>query len=157
MPLVINNTYYLELNSVPLACPAWEVTNLEVLLADDQAVRGSDRILPGAAGRRALPRVLDATVYTLGLEIWGQVDVDGAAIADPGAGLIAHLDYLKANLGLAAGSADGTVPAELHRGSASTLIADVHFLGFKGSALTPPAFLRTTFDISVPYGWEAAP
>lgn len=156
MPLVVNRDLYLELNTVALACPAWQVTNIAVLF-DHPSLRGSDRTMPGAAGRRALPRVVDATVYTLGLEVWGQRDVDGAVIADPVAGLVQHLDYLRANLGLAESSGDGTVPAIFHRGTEPDLLADVHFLGFKGSALSPPAFYRTTFDISVPYGWEEAP
>lgn len=156
MPLVVNQDVYLELNSIALACPAWEITNIEELF-NDMSVRGSDRIMPGAAGRRALKRVVDATVFTFSFEVYGDVDVDGTPIADSAVGLIQHLDYLKANLGLADQTGDGTVPAVFHRDTESSLLADVHFLGFKGSVLSPPAFLRTTFDISVPYGWTEAP
>lgn len=157
MPLVVNQDYYLEINSVKLACPAWEVTNVWVLF-DDMALRGSDRILPKAAGRRAHKRVRDAQVYTLAFEVYGDVDVDGTPIADSGVGLVQHLDYLKANLGFASATGDGTVPAIFHRHTEPSLLADVHFLGFKGSSLSPPAYLKTTFDISVPYGWvEEAP
>lgn len=156
MPLVVNQDYYLELNGIALACPAWEVTNIWALF-DDMDVRGSDDVMPYVDGRTPRPRRVDGKVYTLSFEVYGDTDVDGTAIANSGVGLVQHLDYLKANLGLASASGDGTVPAIFHRSTEPALLADVHFLGFKGSELSPPAFLRTTFDISVPSGWTEAP
>lgn len=156
MPLVVNQDYYLELNSIALACPAWEVTNVWALF-DDMDVRGEDVVLPYASGRVAHRRWLDGKVYTLAFEVYGDTDVDGTPIANSGVGLVQHLDYLKANLGLANATGDGTVPAVFHRATEPSLLADVHFLGFKGSDLSPPAFLRTTFDIVVPQGWTEAP
>lgn len=151
MPLVVNRDYYLEINGVALACPAWQVTNIGELL-NDAGLRGSDRVLPGASGQRGLKRVRDVAVYTFGFEVWGERDVDGTAAADPARKLIQHMDYLKANLGFAKSTGDGTVTAIFHRGAEADLTASVHFLGFTGTQWLPPAAVRTTFDISVPGG-----
>ncbi len=157
MTITVNQDYYLELNGIALACPAWEVTNVWTLL-EDMDVRGDDRTVGGASGRTALKRVKNSRIYTLSFECYGDMDTDGTPVVDSGTKLMAHMDYLKANLGFVKATGDGTVPAIFHRGAtAHTMTADVHFLGFKGAELSPPAFLRTTFDISVPYGWVVTP
>lgn len=151
MTLVVNRDYYLEVNSIALACPAWQVTNIGELF-NDPDLRGSDRILPRAAGRRALKRRRDAVVLTFGFEVWGTRDTDGTSAADPARKLAQHMAYLKANLGFASASGDGTVTVKFYRGAEATLTTTAHFLGFKGSEWKPPAFLTTTFDLSIPSG-----
>lgn len=151
MPLIVNRAYYLEVNGVKLACPAWQVTNLAVLF-DDGDVRGDDHVLPYVAGRVAVRRWRDAEVKTIGLEVVGQYDIDGTVAADPARKLVQHMAYLKANLGFASTSGDGTVVAKFFRGAEATLQTNVHMLGFKGSRWSAPAYLTTTFDMLVPSG-----
>jgi hypothetical protein len=147
----ITRTFYLELNTVPMACPAWEIPDLSPLL-DNAQVRGSDRILPSVDGVLAYRRRPTATVVTLPLDVVGLVDWDGNTVADPFAQLNIHMDYLRTNLGFASATGDGTVPAILHRGSVDPMVGDVHFLGFKGSRTMGAGLLRTTFDLSIPAG-----
>lgn len=152
--MTVTRTWYLEINSVPLATHAWEIPDLSPLL-DSGTLRGTDRLLPGAAGVRALPRRRTVTVLTFPLDVVGDVDDDGVAIADPNEGVNEHMAYLNANLGFASATGDGTVPAVFHRGDLPSWTADVHFLGFKGSQKLGEFLVRTTFDISIPAGaWE---
>lgn len=149
----ITRTYYLELNSIPFATPAWEIPDLSAFL-DDPALRGSDDIIPGIAGSIAHARRITTTVVTLPLDVLGTHDWNGGAIpeADQFEQLLIHMDYLKANLGLASSTGDGTVQAIYHRGDLEPLYADVHFLGFKGTSTQGKRLLRTTFDLSIPAG-----
>ncbi len=151
MTITVNQTYYLEVNSVPLACAAWRVLDPAVAW-DESALRGGDRVLPGASGRRALVRVRDSVVQTYGLEVLGNYETDGTVSTNPARTLMTHMAYLKANLGYAKSTGDGTVTVKFYRGAEATLTTTAHFLGFKGSQLKPPAFLTTTFDISIPSG-----
>lgn len=148
----ITRTWYLEVNSVPLATPAWEIPDLSAIL-DDPALIGSDRQLPRVDGGRPYRRWITTTVFTFPLDVVGDRDWDDnpVAEADQFEQISVHLDYLKANLGLAA-EGDGTVEAVYHRGDLPALYADVHFLGFKGSQTQGKRLLRTTFDLSIPSG-----
>lgn len=149
--MTVTRTWYLELNNIPLATYGWETPDLSPLL-DDPALRGTDRILPQRPGARGYPRVVTATIITLALDVVGAVDQDNDPYDDVFEGLITNFDYLKANLGLAEPSGDGTVPAVFHRGDLDSLTTDVHFLGFKGTATKGTGVIRTTFDISNPAG-----
>lgn len=154
MPTVITRTYYLEINGIPLATPAWECPDLSPLL-DDPQLRGADGILPYVNGGVPYRRRINPTVYTLALDVFGDQDHEGDPYDDAFEGLLTNFDYLKANLGLASETGDGTVGAIFHRGDLDQLTAEVHFLGFKGSRTSgsgTPSLLRTTFDISVPVG-----
>jgi hypothetical protein len=154
--MTVTRTWYLEINSVPLATPAWEIPDLSALL-DSGNLRGSDRLLPGAAGVRPLRRRRTVWVLTFPLDVMGDVDEDGAPITDANEGVNEHMAYLNANLGFADPTGDGTVPAVFRRGDLPAWTADVHFLGFKGSRKLGEFLVRTTFDISVPAGvWEEA-
>lgn len=148
--MTVTRTYYLEINGVPLATYAWEIPDLSSLL-DDPTLVGSNRWIPNT-GSRPYPRKIGETIYTFPLDVVGDFDEDGNANADPFEGLIVNMDYLKANLGLAESTGNGTVPAVYHRGDLNPLTADVHFLGFKGSRTEGDRLLRTTFDISVADG-----
>lgn len=152
--MTVIRDWYLEINSVPLATYAWEVTNLSALL-DSAALRGTDRLLPGAAGVRPNRRRRGVQVVTLPLEVHGDFDEAGDPITEPLEGVVSHLEYLTDSLGFASPTGDGTVPAVFHRGGLPDLAADVHFLGFQGSEAFGEWSLRTTFDISIPAGaWE---
>jgi hypothetical protein len=150
---VITRDWYLEINGVPLATPAWEIPDLSILL-DSPSLRGSDVLLP-LAGFRGYRRRPSLTVLTFALDVQGDVDEDGAPTADGLTGVVEHMEYLTTALGYAEATGDGTVPAIFHRGSLPALGADVHFLGFKGSQKQGTFLVRTTFDISIPAGqWE---
>lgn len=149
--MLITRDWYLELNSVPLACPAWEVPDLSPLL-DSGTLRGADVIIPGVEGVVPNRRRRTVHVVTLPFDVMGDVDVDGNPTADPLTGTVEHLDYLGGQLGFASGVDDGTVPAVFHRGDLTSLTADVHFLGFKGSQKQGEFLVRTTFDLSIPSG-----
>lgn len=148
----ITRDWYLEINSVPLACPAWEIPDLSPLL-DSGTLRGADVIIPGVEGVVANRRRRTVHVVTLPLDVMGDLDVDGNPTPDPLTGTVSHLDYLGSQLGFASGVDDGTVEAVFHRGDdLPALSTDVHFLGFKGSQKQGEFLVRTTFDISIPSG-----
>lgn len=153
--MTVTRTWYLEINGVPLATPAWGVPDLSPLL-DSAVVRGADRLLPGAPGVRANRRRPTVTILTFPLDVLGDVDEDGDPTADPNAGANEHMAYLEPALGfLSEDQPNGLVPAIFHRGSLNDWTADVHFLGFKGSEKLGEFLVRTTFDISIPAGrWE---
>lgn len=142
---------YLEVNTVPLDTYAWRCLSYADLLSGP-AVRGGDLVMPGAAGQRPYPRIIDATVKSFSLHVFGYLAQDGTPITDPLEGLITHRDYLLANLGLGESTGDGTVPAVFHRGSLDDLAGDVTVV-----ALTDWQTLRgreATFrlDLSIPDG-----
>lgn len=152
--MLVTRDWYLELNSVPLATPAWEIPDLSALL-DSGALRGSDRMLPRASGVRAHRRRRNVWVLTFPLDVIGDTDSDGSNIPDANEGVNLHMEYLNEHLGFAEASGDGTVPCIFHRGDLPEWHADVHFLGFKGSQKQGEFLVRTTFDISIPAGrWE---
>jgi hypothetical protein len=85
---------YLDLAGVPMSTPAWEVLNLQTLLSGP-SVRGSNVIIPGAAGVR--PRRRRATERTVSLElsIGGYKDPEGNTHDDPVEGLVLNILELR--------------------------------------------------------------
>lgn len=142
---------YLEINSVPLDTHAWRCLSYGDMFAAPP-VRGSDRIMPGAAGRRAVRRRIDASTKSFSIHVFGYKDQDGAAIADPLEGLLTHAAYLRANLGLAHSVGDGTVPAVFHRGGLTTWTADVTVLAIADWQNIRGREATFRLDISVPAG-----
>lgn len=154
--MTVTRTWYLELNSVPLATPAWEIPDLSTLL-DSGTLRGGDIPIPGVDGVIANRRRRGVWVMTFPLDVMGDVDEDGDPVDDPNEGVNVHMAYLNGALGFADPTGDGTVPAVFHRGDLPSWTADVHFLGLKGSQKQGEFLVRTTFDISVPAGrWDEA-
>lgn len=87
-------TQHFVLNGVPLSTPAWELLNLQVLLAGP-AIRGSNVILPGASGTKARRRRATERSVTLELQIFGDRDPNGVAHTDPVLGLMLNIDALR--------------------------------------------------------------
>lgn len=148
--MIVTRDWYLSINDIPLATPSWEVPNLDEILNDPPTRLGS-RILPGATGRRYLSDVLDArTAGPFPLDIFGDIDADASAIADPLEGMERHRQYLKAHLG----QGTGLVPIVLHRDDLPDLSTEGVFLGMKGwTTINPDVGLaRTTFDLFLPTG-----
>lgn len=86
-----------ESTTVEMATHAWFLGNTQ-LLRGSGAVRGADRLLPGASGIRTYPRRRTVTQYTLPLTLRGEYDQDGVPQADPCEAVINHLEFLIAQL-----------------------------------------------------------
>lgn len=145
-------TEYLKVNGIPLATPAWRVDDLSPLMSEN-ALRGDDRIIPGAAGVRAKRRRRTVTVLSFGLHVFGLYDQDGAIQADARQGLINNIAYLKANLGAASAIGNGTVTAEWHQPSGAVKTASVHVLGPHDPHAQSPNWVHFMLDLSIPVGF----
>lgn len=149
-------TVYLEVNSVPLDTHAWRCLGYGDLF-NGPRVRGTDLTMPGAVGVRPYPRLVDATVVSLSLHVFGHLDQDGGSIANPLEGLITHRDYLRTNLGLGLTTGDGTVPATFHRGSLDSVVGDVTVLGIEDWRNRGGIEATFRLDLSIPDGEFAEP
>jgi len=142
----------LTIGGVDMMGPAWQVRNLiELWMPASQ--RGSDKVVPGVAGRRPYRRFNDATTRTLSLKITGDVDRTGAAQSDFFEGLQANIDYLITNVVAPTGSGDGTRSLVLTMPSGSTRTEPVHVLGMEvGDYDERARWVLATIDLSIPSG-----
>lgn len=152
MPQITDPTW-LEVNGIPLATPAWRITDLSPLL-DDGPVRGADLVMPLAEGARPYRRRRTVRVVTLPMDIFGDADIEGDPTPDAVQGAINNVIWLSGNLGIGEDAAndDGTVTAVWHLPNAAQLFAHVHVLGLLGTTDVAPGILRTTLDLSFPHG-----
>lgn len=128
MAYVTNFDHHLVIDDVPLSTPAWEHINLYGLYSSG-AVRGDNRVMPGAVGVRALRRRPTQTNRTLDLVIFGDRQPDGTPNADAIAGLFANIAALNA-LADPLATANSTRAATIVRPGAGSLSAAVQILGF---------------------------
>lgn len=135
MPDLITATEYLEINSVPLATPAWRITDLTALNRSAEQ-RGTDRLLP-LAGIRSLPRHPTVTSFVLPFRVWGHMDREGTPYADPRAGLKANLAVLHSAIFDPVQTGDGTRSATWHQAGGTTVTKDVKVLPWTPSAVSP--------------------
>lgn len=148
----ITRTEYVEINSVPLATPAWEVTDLSPLW-EASPVRGEDRLIPYLQGRQPLQRVIDELRVQVPLVVYGDFDQDGVAIANGRIGLMNNLDYLKnAFMVPNTSSTEGTWPLILHMPDSSTRGADCFVLPPLNYVSVGPITVRCVLDILIPAG-----
>lgn len=148
----------LTLNGVPMKTRAWTCPDLTPLWLP-AAVRGQDRLFPGANGVRALRRRTTVTQYALDFRVSGISDMDGVVVAGTGNGpeefeqLELNLTYLRNNVidPRTTPNADGTVPGVLTMPSGATRTADVHVLGFTVNNRVSHV-LQGVLDISIPTG-----
>jgi hypothetical protein len=149
MAYQIRFSHHLEIDGVPLSTPAWEHQNIQTLYSG-AAVRGENRVLPGAAGRRALPWRPDETMRTLTLAIFGDLSWDGTVNADPEAGLwanVAHIQTFIVNNPLNAGS---TRTAVIKRPPGPDLVATIQVRGFEiDDESYSPAAIAASMDIAL--------
>lgn len=147
----ITEPEWLEIGGVPLATPAWGLTDLAPL-RDVPEIRGADKLVSHAAGARARRR--RATVTKKAFPIWvaGDFDLDGNAIEDPYEGLDANVDYLNANVLGEVDSDEGTRAAVWHRRDGSTRSTDLHVLGPVGWRSSSPFVLVGVLRVSIPSG-----
>lgn len=152
---LITRTEYLVIGSTPLATPAWRVNNIDVMW-NTADVRGSDRIIPGAAGTRPYQRRFTVTKRSLEMVVFGAQDRTGATNADPRLGLWNNVKALR-SLAAPTGSGDGTLAATLYLptgASPSTLTGYVHIEGFEIGPIHRHT-VRATMDLSFPFGMLA--
>lgn len=137
---------------------AWTCPDLTPLWMPT-AVRGYDRLIPGAAGVIAFRRRRTVTQYALDFRVSGISDMDGKITGGTGNGpeefeqLEYNLDYLRLNVidPRTVPNVDGTVPGVLTMPSGEIRNANVHVLGFTVNARVAH-ILQGVLDISIPDG-----
>lgn len=141
----------LTIDGFLLNTAAYDLCDLtELWLGPEQ--RGTDVLLPGAAGVVPLVRRATVSTYELPMVIDGSVNADGTDYpGDPLAGLEAHLDALRANVTDPTGTGDGTRTAVLTTPSGDTRTAEVH-VGRIQLGVQVDGRALATLPISVPAG-----
>lgn len=148
----------LTLNGVPMKTRAWTCPDLTPLWMPT-AVRGSDRLIPGAAGVIPFRRRRTVTQYALDFRISGMSDMDGTITPGTGNGpeefeqLEYNLDYLRQTVidPRIVPNADGTIPGVLTMPSGDIRTANVHVLGYTVNTRVAHV-LQGVLDISIPAG-----
>lgn len=148
----------LTLNNVPMKTRAWTCPDLTPLWLP-AAVRGQDRILPGASGVIAHRRRRTVTQYALDFRVCGISDMHGVITTGTGNGpeefeqLEWNLKYLRDNVidPRISPNLDGTVPGVLTMPSGAIRYANVHVLGFTVNTRVSH-ILQGVLDISIPTG-----
>lgn len=107
---------------------AWTITDLKPLW-EGPDVRGTDRLLPTAAGVIAYPRRATVSKRNLAMVIVGDTDWTGAPYSDDAVGLETNVMYLRAHVIDPTGTGDGTRPAVLTLPSGATRTGNVHVVG----------------------------
>jgi len=151
-----NRAEYLEVDGVPLATAAWEVTNLEVLYSGAGS-RGADRAVPYFAGDAVVARRLGASVsHQVAMLVVGSHDSDGDPTSDGRQGVVDNLDELKRDVFRPRQNTEtGLVVARLTLPDETTRIADVHAVNWEHGPLGPSA-VRGVFDLVIPAGlWRS--
>lgn len=153
------STGMLTIGGVSLNGPAWDVPDLSGLWISG-AVRGSDRVIPGAAGVLPFRRRRTVTEVTLEMIVVGMVDSAGLAYDDALQGLELNLEALRSGVVEPTNTGNGTRAATLTLPSGDTRAADVHVLGMDTGSLVvrkiggvaTHARIRATLDMSIPAG-----
>jgi hypothetical protein len=152
--VTVTADYYLIVNDIPLDTYGWQVIEggYDDLL-NTPALRGSDLVMPQAAGVRPYPRVKTVTAVSISMMVVGELDEDGMPIADPVVGMFTHRDYLAENLGIAEDGdpTTGTVPAVWVRGaSLPEMEGEVTVLGINDWRTFPAGFAVFRLDLLIP-------
>ncbi len=149
MAYEIRFPHHLEIDGVPLSTAAWEHQNIQALYSG-AAVRGENRVMPGARGRRALPWRPDETMRTLTLAIFGDLSWDGTKNDDAVAGLwanVAHIQTFIVDNPLNSGS---TRTAIIKRPDSPDLTATIQVRGFEiDDESYSPAAIAASMDIAL--------
>jgi len=145
----------LTIGGVAMNCAAWKLVGdslLRLWLPAEQ--RGEDRLIPGAAGVKALQRRNTVTTVSLDLLVAGLADRNGvAATGTYVAQLYTNLAYLRDNVVAPTGTGDGTRSATLTLPSGSTLTEPVHVVGLKtGDMALDGRWVKAVLELSIPSG-----
>lgn len=153
MPVSYNtNAGNLTIGGVAMFCPAWKVENItELWLPAEQ--RGTDKVRPGVAGRKAVKRRDDVTRRSLRMLVVGDVDRTGASSSTLLTGLYTNIAYLRDNVVNPTNTTDGTRSAVLTIPGGTTITEPVHVTGMDISDLREDGgWARLVIDISIPSG-----
>ena len=148
----------LTLNDIPMKTRAWTCPDLTPLWMPS-AIRGADRLLPGASGVIPYRRRKTVTQYSLDFRVAGISTMSGVVTTGTGNGseefqqLEYNLNYLRQNVidPRTFPNLDGTVPGVLTMPSGAIRTANVHVLGFTVNARVSH-ILQGVLDISIPAG-----
>lgn len=147
---LITATEYLEINSVPLATPAWRVLSL-VPLWGAADLKGGDVDMPGVDGSRPYRRRPKATTYALPMVIWGHRNREGTPYGSVRTGLDTNIEALHTAIVNPPGTLAGTRTAIWHYPGGGTRTVDLHVLGLAVREFAPSA-IRATLQLSIPEG-----
>lgn len=152
MPYEITQDEYVELGGVPLATPAWEVTDLAPLW-DTGEVRGDDRVVPYRRGVLPYRRSWGARIVELPLVIFGDASPEGVA-APPGRGqLWANRNLLvQAIRPLRIGTPDGTRTLTYHAPDGATYTSPASVIGNLRPQPKGPSAFAATLRLSLTAG-----
>ena len=140
----------LSISGIALGGPAWCVTDLSPLY-ETAEVRGTDRLLPSAAGVVAYPRRATVTRVDLNMVIAGGFDRFGVAYTDTKRGLYLNWKFLVDNLVASPGGATGTRSAVLTTPALTTLSGSVHVQRLR-PGITPGPYMLAVLELSIPAG-----
>jgi hypothetical protein len=143
-----SSDFYLSVDGYVLPNPAVDVENMHDLLTGP-AVRGSNRVLPYAAGRRPYRRRIDETVVSLELTVFADVDPDGLEHPSNFDGLRLNLGWLREHI--TDPTAAATRTATLHFPDGTTQTAEVQFGQLETGAWSPVA-MAAAVDMVLPQG-----
>lgn len=118
-------------------------------------VRGSDRLIPAAAGVIPYQRRLKDKLFDLRLLVCGDVTQAGVANADFKAGLVTNLAYIYTNVVAPTGTGDGTRAATLTFSGVTSRTANIHVLGMRKvryNLAADSAIWEGLLSISIPAG-----
>lgn len=142
---IVGNT-----GSISLMGPALRVRNLPTLFS--RTARGDSRVIPNAAGRSSRRRRRDERVWQLELIVRGDVNLEGAVVANPYSTLDSHMIYLDQNIVKPPTTQDGHA-ATLTLRTQSTRTANVFIQNWE--VVPDPSFAArnfVTFDLVSPSG-----
>ena len=94
MSYLVTSTEYIEIDGVPLATPAWIVTDLSEL-NDGPENRGSNLVVPRRPGAIIRRRVRESRIANIPIVIFGDRDAENNVHADAREGLLSNIDDLK--------------------------------------------------------------
>lgn len=145
---------YLKVDTLPLATPASVITDMSDAW-QSAAQRGSDILVPHAAGVSPRRRRKTVTLRAFPITIFGDRDYEGNAHTSPEAGVVENYDQVMA-LVEPTGTGDGTRTITWHRIDGSEMTAPAHILGLDITRSTRSA-KSGVLRMSFPTDWEPAP
>lgn len=139
--------------AIPMNSPAWDVLDYAALY-DGPPLVGEDRAIPGATVPRiAIGREIDESVVALRLVIYGDRSYDDVPYADPRVGVRANVEFLRSNLLLPPGTADGSRPVTFHRLDGTTDVGSVVVAGPLDAVPAGPTSVRGVLRLAIPAGF----
>lgn len=142
---------HLVIDYIPLSTPAWEVTNLQVLMSGP-ATRGENRLIPGATGVRPLRHRPTEKTVTLEMAVFGDREPDGTPRPDAEAGVWANWMILRGYFNsLITEPGDSVTPATLYY-AGGTLSGPVQVLAYEIGDTIGPGNMFATLDLNLVNG-----